>query len=384
MKLFHADNNTTIAVDYTEDSPLGSLILDSTALKKIPLDQHAGTPTLVLVGHENLTEAESALQSVTTLFPKLSNSIHKTVLITSHSPTKDDDYVSLIDSGFDEILRLPITQRAFDEKISRDLARIANAREVQVQLEQARLAAYAAMTTASDLGKLILYMDRCHTIHDYDHLATATLQLMESFNLKSTLLLRDEKKEYWTSTYPVFPAIHKDFLCKVEERIFTHKQAISVRFEHCSLLVTNAPHNDDVRMGQLRDMLAHVANALESKVRQIMLFNLIESQHAYMITIMGLIQRSSIETKEYTATIMRNLVTDLETQAVSMDLTEDQERRIVALANATSDNLDVLLKSNNVIEEHFSSLLNSVALAKTLSQSEAPPPDIGSNDVELF
>lgn len=384
MTPYFVDDNNIVLVEMAADAPLVSLIENSSVLKRAGANARIEDPYLILIGHDSLREAEAALDYIAEVQPGVSQHIHKTVLVSGTHLGKDDDYVTLISSGFDEVLLAPLTQRAFDEKIRRDISYVENARTIRSQLEHARMAAFAAITTASDLGRLIAFMDRCQPVQDYDQLSNLTLQMLESFSLKSTLLLRDEKKEYWSSTYPVFPTIHKDFLNKVEDRIFTHKQAISIRFEHCAILVTNAPQHDEVRMGQYRDLLAQIANVLESKVRQIMLFKLIESQHDYMVVVMGLIQKSSTETKEYTATIMRNLVSDLEAEAVSLDLSETQERRIISLAHRTSDMLDTLLQSNNVIEEHFASLLSTVSLAKTLSTNSSQPNDNSSDDVELF
>lgn len=389
MPLYLFDNNTTLFVDMASDSPLGDLVNNSSAIKpasKKNLEKIGSidAPYLLLIGQDSLRGADTALANIIAAIPEVEECIHKTILVSGTHLGTDDDFVELIGSGFDEVLLAPITQRAFDEKLRRDITHVQNARALRSQLENARMAAFAAITTASDLGRLIAFMDRCHAVQDYDQLSHLTLQLLDTFGLKSTLLLRDEKKEYWSSSHPVFPAIHKDFLNKVEERIFTHKQAISIRFDHCALLVTNAPQHDEVRMGQYRDLLAQIANVLESKVRQIMLFKLIESQHDYMVVVMGLIQKSSTETKEYTASLMRNLVSDLEAEAISLDLTEDQEKRIVALAHRTSDTLDLLLQSNNVLEEHFASLLDTVSLAKNLSTTHKPDDYHSSDDIELF
>lgn len=383
MKIYAANDGKLVTADSSVASVLNTLT-DNCGILKQAFDLiNVECPHLVLIGSDSTKEAAERLAEFFSHYPHTERAITKVILVTSVHLGSNSDYATLIGSGVDEILLVPMHQSAFDEKIRRDIAQVDAARKMRHQLENARIAALAAMTTASDLGRVLSFMDRCHGVQNLDHLATITLQMLDTFNLKATMLLRDQQTEHWASTYPVLPNIHKDFLGKIEQRILTHKQAISVRFDYCSILVTNAPQHDEDRMGQLRDLLAQIANVLESKVRQIMLFKLIESQHDYMVVVMGLINKSSSETKDYTASIMRTLVSNLESEAISLDLTEGQEQRIINLANQASETLDALLKGNNELEKHLNSLLDSLNMAKTLSTSTHYPSS-NQSDIELF
>jgi tRNA U55 pseudouridine synthase TruB len=151
--------------------------------------------------------------------------------------------------------------------------------------------------------------------------------------------------------------------------------------------VTNAPWEDQEKYGRLRDILLQGAALAEAKARTITVNNLISSQHTQVTSIMDMIKSVSAETQMYARDIMKNLSEELHIAAMTLDLTEEQEAKLLQLSREAFDSMEVLYQNSDALEQHFHSLINSITAVQALTKNEVkkkePEPE-NDEDIELF
>ncbi|KZZ49520.1 hypothetical protein A3760_21200 [Oleiphilus sp. HI0122] len=159
------------------------------------------------------------------------------------------------------------------------------------------------------------------------------------------------------------------------------------RLDYLVLLVTNAPWEDQEKYGRLRDILLQGAALAEAKARTITVNNLINSQHTQVTSIMDMIKSVSAETQMYARDIMKNLSDELHIAAMTLDLTEEQEAKLLELSSDAFESMEVLYQNSDALEHHFHSLISSITAVEALTKNEVKKtePELESNDdVELF
>ena len=152
-------------------------------------------------------------------------------------------------------------------------------------------------------------------------------------------------------------------------------------------MVTNAPWEDQEKYGRLRDILLQGAALAEAKARTITVNNLINSQHTQVTSIMDMIKSVSAETQMYARDIMKNLSDELHIAAMTLDLTEEQEAKLLELSSDAFESMEVLYQNSDALEHHFHSLISSITAVEALTKNEVKrtEPELESNDdVELF
>ena len=91
-----------------------------------------------------------------------------------------------------------------------------------------------------------------------------------------------------------------------------------------------------------------------------------------------LLQNSLIDSQHATKHIMKHLAMDIEQAAISLDLTEEQERALLALSNSALDQMESLFAGFSLLERHFMAVLKGWKSQEMADASVAKPEDDGS------
>jgi hypothetical protein len=89
----------------------------------------------------------------------------------------------------------------------------------------------------------------------------------------------------------------------------------------------------------------------------------------------------------YARDIMKNLSDELHIAAMTLDLTEEQEAKLLQLSSEAFDSMEVLYQNSDALEQHFHSLISSITAVEALTKNEVkkkePEPE-SDDDIELF
>ena len=296
------------------------------------------------------------------------------------------------------LTRLPIDSFIFSdwstERILIKLDRLNVMRKHNEQLrnevKSTSQTALIAMKAASETGLLIQMIEWLNTAYSVDAVSQCLFRLCNSLDLKaSCMIVSNDRPEFFPEGGVLNWA--KKILLEARERdirVLSKNRIIVFRLDFLVLIVTNAPWEDEEKYGRYRDIVLQAAALAEAKSRTIAVNTLISEQHQQVSSIMALIENATIETQKYARDIMKGLSEDLSMAAVTLDLNEEQENRLLALSNNAHDSIDLLYAGSHALEEHFHNLIASITRVKELTNNRtittAQPETFDENEVTLF
>lgn len=261
--------------------------------------------------------------------------------------------------------------------------------ELKKQVENTTNTAMTAMKAASEIGLLMQLVEWLRSASTQTDVANCIFRMCSNLGLKSYVLVLDNDEHRFFPEGAVHESAKKilDEALETDIRVLSKDRILVFRLDYLVMMVTNAPWDDQEKYGRLRDILLQGAALAESKARTITVNNLIVNQHSQVTSIMDMIKSVSAETQMYTREIMKNLSDELQMAAMGLDLTEEQEQKLIELSNEAFDALDVLYKSSDALEQHFHSLISSITAVAELTKNsvaDSEPEPATDDDVELF
>lgn len=255
--------------------------------------------------------------------------------------------------------------------------------------EQASETARIAMEAASEIGHVMHLVDALSHTNSFDGIAEKVGRLFTALGLRYHLQIFDGHDTYRYSTDVINDSIRHlfDNASHSEIRIIEHKRLVLLRFDHVIIMLINAPWENSDRYGRVKDLLCQTGPALESRIRTIMVSNLIEEQHEKVMSIMNMMRQLSLDNQHNTRHIMKGLSEKLEISALSLDLNEEQEQHLLGLSTEALDSLETLYNANDALEGHFLYLMNSLTRVHELTSEQMRNSDSEDNtteDIELF
>lgn len=182
-----------------------------------------------------------------------------------------DDRLKGYHAGCDDYICKPFDLIELREKvrISSNLWRFRQ--QTELSLKDASQAVHVALQQASELGLLVTFCRNLTTVESYPELAELVQELLAQFGLQG--LARFNQSIF--SSGHVASALETELLllgCNAPRVLEYGKRAI-YNSSRASLLIRNHPHNDQALAGRLKDHMAILIEALDSKVELMELKN---------------------------------------------------------------------------------------------------------------
>lgn len=262
--------------------------------------------------------------------------------------------------------------------------------ELQAEISNYSSIAFTAMSSASDMGMVALYAEKVHKASGLAQLAQLTFNCLADLDLEAVLQFVFDQDVL--AFPPDMPLTHKQLLQSSTQsalRIVSHGRFLLFGFEHFQLLVTNAPQDNIERYGRMRDVLAYIVAIGEARAKTLKVNMMLKAQQENTRIVMTLLDMASRDNRNSIKEIMTNLSLALRAMATSLDLTLEQEKALLTLADEAFYSLDTLQEATAAIEEYFRSLveqLDGVAVLLEAKPSESVVAEDASSasKVELF
>jgi hypothetical protein len=302
---------------------------------------------------------------------------------------EEKPYIALTKLPLDSYLGLDWDKERIQSKLQAFIQHKQHNEVLKEQLKSTTDTAMTAMRAASEIGLLMQLVEWLKESASTDDVANAMFRLCASMELTAYALIVDNTQRTYFPDGAVHEAAKKimDEALTSDIRVLSKNRILVFRLDYLVLVVTNAPWEDQEKYGRLRDILLQSAALAEAKARTITVNNLINSQHSQVTSIMDMIKSVSAETQMYARDIMKNLSDELHVAAMTLDLTEEQEEKLLQLSSDAFDSMQVLYQNSDALEQHFHSLISSItaveALTKNEVKKEQPAPQ-SDDDVELF
>lgn len=306
------------------------------------------------------------------------------VLVMTHS---EQDWAACMSLNVDDVVRVKPNEPVM-ASLATVMARYMRALTQRQLLAEKSRQAQTAIETAAEYGALLHFMDAAEKQNELKTLAQLVVRQLASRSLEALVQI-SSPDEFVVFPSEGAPATHYAILKKLtatDARTIEHDRFLGFRYGSVTLLVSNAPHKDPEKYGNLKDSLAQLCTIADARARSIIIRRSVNEQHDQMLEVMAVIRGASKNFHEHTQHVMVELGQELEIAASTYDMPAEDEAKLVAIANKARDKLDAMHENREIIESHFMELIGAMTGLKTLI--DPPSTKIEQEDegdsVQLF
>jgi hypothetical protein len=249
--------------------------------------------------------------------------------------------------GMDYITK-PVDPTILTTKIKIALQQIVQQQTLQAKRKEATALAKSAMTNASDLAVILNFLRNGVRLKDEQVLAENLISSVKAYELECCVQLRTDQHTINLSSGLLQP-LEQELLTRsanMHDRLIATGKRLIISYESISLLIKNMPIENAKRCGELRDYLTSLTenahnlnikitseNLASSQRHEVIASTLIESQQT-----LEKIQLFQHEHKQNSIKIMDEMVTEIETNYLTLGLNEEQENTITTIIQKSVQN----------------------------------------------
>lgn len=294
------------------------------------------------------------------------------VFVSGHD--QPEQRLAAFEAGGDDFIIKPIVANEVRHKVATLVGQEENIRRLKAESDQARQMAFNAMTSMGDLGVILEFMRGSANATEYRVLAERLVTALQSWGLKGAIQIRGDSGRYERGTeseqYPLQNSVMETL--KDMGRVFQMGSRGIINFPHISILIHNLPVDQPEKVGQLRDLLAMLAESADARIEGIdMNLRADQMRGAARMTLDDLrsvLTRLSSRLRHNQGAVsvhMQDLMDDMFRSLQAMNITAVQEAMITDLMTAGTQDLLHLFDETANLEAEFMKVLASLeALGK--------------------
>ena len=272
------------------------------------------------------------------------------------------------EAGADDYLTKPIDGTLLLEKIEFHLQRCLSRKQAIAQSHEAMNVAMEAMTSSSELGQIIHFVKEVQAIQKGSALAVAIMTVAAQFGLNCCVLIDEAEPVLLGCTAGSMEAKVLMKFRNVDQRITHLGVRTVIHSGMVIILIKNMPLDDEARYGRLKDHLAVLADIANGRAQSIAAeSNLSQQRTQFLRDLIALaednIRLTSNEINAYTESVtntVSDMVIRLEGMLFSLGLEEDQEKKLMKLANQTTARLDDMAEKAKDMDGNLSKILEAL------------------------
>lgn len=280
------------------------------------------------------------------------------------------DRMQGFEAGADDYIVKPFHPEDLTVKINILIQYRKRRHELALQVEEARKTAFIAISSSSDLGQAINFIEKTHVLLDFEQLARAFFSVTRSMELKCTMMVKSpDGNLFFSSSHNAVSPMESELIATLasEKRFFDFDCRTQINYPHISLLIKNMPLGDMDRYGRIKDFFPAMLTTADIKIAQMhsqaaALKQLNETRESFA-TITGLLEiiKSGLEANQkQSVKIMRNMLMDLDKKLPHMGLDEDQEQYILDKVDHAIEEAHQAIFANQQINNSFHCVLENL------------------------
>ncbi len=238
--------------------------------------------------------------------------------------------------------------------------------------------AMEALSTSSELGKAVRYVEQSYDVGEFDSLAQLLTQFCRDLDLNAVVMFQVRRGNYFYASNGENAApIERDLIEKLHttDRFVDFGCRTLANYPQVSLLVKNMPIDNRERYGRLKDTIPFVLGATDAKVRMLdaegaltaHCASLTSSVEAAQLTL-DTVQDDFKRNLQIVETIMNELSSTMEMDIEKMNMDENDENQLLTLVESTSKKLHIILQEHNQTDKILADLVD---LLEKLTQQQS-------------
>jgi CheY-like chemotaxis protein len=199
--------------------------------------------------------------------------------------TSEEERLAGYEAGGDDYLTKPATAEELRSKIKHELTRYAERKRLKHDLSSAFSTAMTAMSSAAEVGAILQFLRASFICPDYAALCNEVLNTLVAFGLEGSVQIRGQQKTVSQGTNGVSSPLEESVLTNMSKfgRIFEFSSRTVCSYEHITIIVKDANHDDPDRHGRMRDNLAMLAEGADSRVIALDNQATVARQHEHLV-----------------------------------------------------------------------------------------------------
>ncbi len=182
-----------------------------------------------------------------------------------------DERINAYDAGGDDYIIKPVEHDELLAKLSVILKKIDKINSLQTDYKTAFDTAMQAMTSASEIGVVMQFLDGIISCETYDELIESLFSIAASFELDCSLQIRYADGMVLASSEGEIKQIEAELFDAARNagRFFDSGAKTFVNYKNISFLIKNMPVDDESKYGRIKDYIAPMINGADSRIRVI-------------------------------------------------------------------------------------------------------------------
>jgi len=262
--------------------------------------------------------------------------------------------MAVYEAGVDDYITAPFDVTELQNKVSRALHQRRYEKELLSTAEEARQAAFEAMTHSAEQGEIVRYMEQISMCHKMDELAEALLNLLSRFGLNVVFSCWQQDSEWprYFSHAGSTSSLEEDLMQSGHSggRIMEFGRRMLVNYPQTSLLVKNVPYEDEVRFGRIKDHLAVVLSATDARVGSLDMEEKLREKDK-LLSVVNDAEKSLKQFRDNQSNMLKRVAIErgdikmeLREELLMLSLNDEQEEHMLNLVDDHMNSLDGLYR----------------------------------------
>ncbi|OUS26467.1 hypothetical protein A9Q99_18200 [Gammaproteobacteria bacterium 45_16_T64] len=379
----------------TSDHPI-LLIIDSDALNREimegmledevrVLSANSGEQALDIIDHHepDIIITESKLSDINgfDLCKQIKAKLNADgAVIFLSEPLTFEEKMEGYEAGGDDFLDKPFQPEELLTKVRLNIEVKKLNKRLKNQADMAMKTTMTAMKQSSEMGTLLRFMEKAANCENYASLAQQLIAALTEFGLECCIQFRDTREAQHFNCDEDSADASLLCMCLEKGRFVDIGVNSIVNASFTSILVNNMPITNKERYGEIKDMLAIVSNAADSRVEAINRLNQLANKK--QLTVDEAVSQSHLEIQEIKRSlsshsskihdIMDILHSNMNTTCIKLGLTDYQETDFMDMVDQSMDALEKTCKNITSIDNRFTSVVDKLAsfLNNTTAQDQ--------------
>lgn len=271
------------------------------------------------------------------------------IFISSHDDL--ETRLKAYDVGGNDYLIKPCESAELVRKIAVAKQAVQLLRDSAAQAKMATKAAFAAMSSMSEMGVTLEFLRSSFVCQSPVELGKVLCNALKQYDLKGIVEFRNDAKADCFSTHGECTALERSILHSVRsmDRIFQFSDRLVINFPMTTVMITNLPLADPDRVGRLRDHLAVITEGAEERfnvmINEARSFSQAESivgAAAELTRVLQEIEKRQRDNRIQALTIADGHMEALTHTFVHLGLLDNQEAALAALSQELVDKISNL------------------------------------------
>ena len=280
------------------------------------------------------------------------------------------DRMQGFEAGADDYIVKPFQPDMLKAKLKVLIRHQLRRHELSTKVDEAQKTAFHVISSTSDLGQTINFIERSQTVSTFDQLTSAFFVVTRFMDLNCTLMIRSLGGNlFFSSAYNSVNPLESELIASlsIEKRYFDFGARTQINFPHISLLIKNMPLDDMERYGRVKDFFPAILAVADAKVAQLCSQQAVarqmeESCVAFSVITgnLNLIKSELDLSHKQGIKIMRSMMMELDKNLPRMGLVEDQEQYILDRVDQAIEQAHKAISDNKKTNDTFQTMLNDL------------------------